>query len=374
MSRSRDLGAAAGSLAAPSSSNNGYAHVVDTTQASGWNFSGNQVAGKNYIHNGGFDVWQRNTTFTVTGLGYAAYSADRWHCYAGAAGTITQDSTLYAPGARYGLRFTSTVATSAMNWYQMIETSNAIALAGQTVCMSLYAAGTAGTTGHYMNLQYSVNIDAGLFDAGWTNCPTSTTILYSTITGTMQRHIATFVIPSNAKSLRAQWTTGILNSTQYQTISGFQLELGNVATPFTRAGGNIATETQICQRYYETSYPAGLPIGSNLSSPATYDFGAVSLCASVPVTGVAGSQRARSESRPYMVEKRIVPAIQYWDWVGNLSKYSSGNNDRSRSGDNLSVDTYGGPIATNKSIQFQTTTSSSTHIVAGIMWAVSADL
>jgi hypothetical protein len=213
--------------------------------------SGLDAAGKNYLINGGMDIWQRGTSFTVTGLGYADYTVDRWTCYAGAAGTITQDTSLYAPGTRYGLRFTSTVSSSAQNWYQLIETSNAIALAGQTVCLSLYAAGTAGTTGHYMNLQYSNNVNASLFDAGWTNC-SGTTVSYPGMTGTMQRHIATFAIPNTAKSLRVQWTTGLLTNTQFQTIGGFQLELGSVATQFSRAGGTISGELAACQRYYYT--------------------------------------------------------------------------------------------------------------------------
>jgi hypothetical protein len=213
--------------------------------------SGLDAAGKNYLINGGMDVWQRGTSFAVTGLGYAAYTVDRWTCYAGAAGTITQDTSLYAPGTRYGLRFTSTVSSSAQNWYQMVETSNAIALAGQTVCLSLYAAGTTGTTGHYMNLQYSNNVDASLFDAGWTNC-SGTTLSYPAMTGTMQRHIATFVVPNTAKSLRVQWTTGLLTNAQFQTIGGFQLELGSVATPFSRAGGDIQGELAKCQRYFYT--------------------------------------------------------------------------------------------------------------------------
>jgi hypothetical protein len=227
--------------------------VADSTTSTGlaWQPYGAQVvAGKNFLINGGMDVWQRGTSFAVSGLGYATYTVDRWNCYAGAAGTITQDTSLYAPGARYGLRFTSTVSSSAQNWYQMIETTNAIALAGQNVTLSGYAAGTSGVTGNYLNLWYSTNTDASLFDAGWTACTTVATTLNPAINGTMQRYASVYSVPSNAKSLRVQWTTGTLSNTQFQTISGFQLEQGPVATPFSRAGGTIQGELAACQRYY----------------------------------------------------------------------------------------------------------------------------
>ena len=227
--------------------------VADSTTSTGlaWQPYGAQVvAGKNFLINGGMDVWQRGTSFAVSGLGYATYTVDRWNCYAGAAGTITQDTSLYAPGARYGLRFTSTVSSSAQNWYQMIETTNAIALAGQNVTLSGYAAGTSGVTGNYLNLWYSTNTDASLFDAGWTACTTVATTLNPAINGTMQRYASVYSVPSNAKSLRVQWTTGTLSNTQFQTISGFQLEQGPVATPFSRATGTIQGELAECQRYY----------------------------------------------------------------------------------------------------------------------------
>ena len=207
------------------------------------------VAGKNFVINGGMDIWQRGTSFAVSGLGYAAYTVDRWHCYAGGSGTISQDTSLFAPGSRYGLRFTAT-ASGGQNWYQMIETANVAALAGQTVTLSGYAGGTSGVTGNYLLLWYSTNTDAGLFDAGWTACTTVATTLNPAINGTMQRYASVYSVPSNAKSLRVQWTTGALTNTQFQTIGGFQLELGSVATPFSRAGGDIQGEFAKCQRYY----------------------------------------------------------------------------------------------------------------------------
>jgi hypothetical protein len=238
------------------------AQLTSTDQQNSGGAVAPYVAGKNAVINGGMDIWQRGTSFTVTGAFYVAYSADRWTCYAGAAGTISQDTSLVAPGCRYGLRFTSTVSSSAQNWYQMVETANTLPLAGQTVALSTYAAGTSGVTGNYQQLWSSPNVDAGLFDAGWTACTTVSTPLNPTISGTMQRYATVYSVPSTAKSLRVQWTTGTLNNTQYQTFGGVQLEVGNVATPFSRAGGTFQGELAACQRYYFRNTGALIYLGS----------------------------------------------------------------------------------------------------------------
>jgi hypothetical protein len=130
----------------------------------------------------------------------------------------------------------------------------------------------------------------------------------------------------------------------------------------------------LCQRYYETNYPTGIAIGGNLSTSGSYDFLGTVLFCNVPPTGTAGTQRARSAVRPFVVPKRTTPSVQFWDWIGNSTRYSAGNNDGTRINDNVAVDTYGGLIPTDKSISFQTVTTSATQIYAGVMWAVSAEL
>jgi len=63
-----------------------------------WQLSGvsvnENIAGKNFIINGGMDIWQRGTTFSLTTANTAYYTADRWSalCTASGQATVSQVS------------------------------------------------------------------------------------------------------------------------------------------------------------------------------------------------------------------------------------------------------------------------------------------
>ena len=66
--------------------------VSNSLSGSGLSWAGPNVgAGKNAVINGGFDVWQRGTSFTNPG---SAYTVDRWQAYFPANGTITQETSI----------------------------------------------------------------------------------------------------------------------------------------------------------------------------------------------------------------------------------------------------------------------------------------
>jgi len=58
--------------------NNGESLVADSAATTGLRYQGNQAAGKNSIINGGFDIWQRGTSFVPT---TTAFGPDRWQIY-----------------------------------------------------------------------------------------------------------------------------------------------------------------------------------------------------------------------------------------------------------------------------------------------------
>ena len=65
--------------------NNGESLVADSAATTGLRYQATSAAGKNSVINGGFDVWQRGTSFTAT---VSSYGPDRWQVIrdAGAAG------------------------------------------------------------------------------------------------------------------------------------------------------------------------------------------------------------------------------------------------------------------------------------------------
>jgi hypothetical protein len=226
--------------------NDGETLVADSSTSTGLRYQGSMAAGKNFIINGGFDIWQRGTSFSTTNGG-SGYNADRWTYYGGNTGTITQSTALLLAGSQYSFRFTSTGASGTATPYQLIETSNTVQLQGKTVTFSAYVAGTAGKTAS-LNLWYSTVDNDGLFGS-WTQI-SATTGSSVTTSGSYQRLVYTYAIPSTARSLRVSLEGSALASTEFISWSNAQLELGSVATAFTRAGGTIQGELAACQRYY----------------------------------------------------------------------------------------------------------------------------
>ena len=196
------------------------------------------VAGKNVISNGGMDIWQRGTSFSVVAFDYR-YTADRWLTFNGAACTISQETSTVPSGSQYALKLTGGASTSNYEMWQVIETANAIGLAGQTATLSVYATGTTSST-CTVTLDYSTGTDTG--SAGsWTAISPASSVT-SLTSGTFTRISTTVSVPSTAKSLRVRITTNYLTTGQFQIYGKAQLEIGSVATPFSRAGGTLSGE------------------------------------------------------------------------------------------------------------------------------------
>jgi len=225
--------------------NNGETLVADSSTSTGLRYQGHIEAGKNFIINGGFDIWQRGTTSTSA----AAYgTADRWLQFIeSGSGTWAQETTVVPTGSTYSLKFTAS-ATSSIYPIQAIESLNATRLAGQRVTFSGQVAASTSTA-MSMVVSHSSSTDVsptGTWSnltavSGGTATPTSTTFV--PISGV-------FDIPSTAKSIRViiRTTSTIANGVVVYW-GNQQLELGSVATTFSRAGGTIQGELAACQRY-----------------------------------------------------------------------------------------------------------------------------
>jgi len=135
---------------------------------------------------------------------------------------------------------------------QAIETRNAIYYAGKTVTLSAYAAGLTTTTNWQMDLSYSTSTDNAI-TGSWTSIAAASGNPNLTLSSTVTRWSATYNVPSNAKTLRVLFVNNAANITVGQGIymGDVQLEIGSVATPFSRAGGTIQGELAACHRYYQ---------------------------------------------------------------------------------------------------------------------------
>jgi hypothetical protein len=211
--------------------------------------NGGGITGQNHLINGGMDVWQRGTSFSTTSGGNVFYSADRWTCYSGNTGTITRDTSLVPDGFESSLKFTSTINNSGIDFYQLIETKNVIPLRGKTVTLSAYVAGTNGKTAPGMTAYYSNTTDdmiyltsGVLMQVAAVSAPLSST--------SFQRISMTFTVPVTARTIRIGLISSTLNNTEFINWTGVKLEVGAVATAFSRMGGTIASEITSCQRYY----------------------------------------------------------------------------------------------------------------------------
>ena len=235
---------AANTVALLAVGNNGESLVADSSTSTGLRYQGSTAAGRNFAINGMTDIWQRGTSFTI-GAFSPVYTADRWQVFTGSTQTITQETTTVPTGARYALKFTSTQASGGGGITQYVETANVLPLVGKTVTFSAQVTGTTGKS-PFIGIGTSTTVDAG-YGASYAN--TNGTAVTVTA-GTFSTVSVTMTIPAGTKTL-ALFTTagGTLNNTEYMIWGNMQLEVGSVATGFSRAGGTIQGELAACQRY-----------------------------------------------------------------------------------------------------------------------------
>jgi len=245
--------------------NNGETLVADSAASTGLRWQASQAAGKNYAINGAFDVWQRGTSYNLTTT--VAYGfADRWAANqdSTAAGVASQVTTSLPEGFRYALKLqrnSSGTNVNPIRTYQILETQNSIPLQGKVVTLSFWAKAGANYSSASSALSVRVATGTGT-DQSVTTLPSggltgyaevvSTTV---TLTTSWQRFSLTSSAISSSATQAAfgffftpSGTAGADDSFQ---ITGVQLEIGSVATSFTRTGGTLQGELAACQRYYQ---------------------------------------------------------------------------------------------------------------------------
>ena len=214
------------------------------------------VAGKNFLINGAMEYFQRGTSSSAAGN---TYVADRW-LLGNSNATQSQITGIGLNGFRYATRIQRTsgsTSTGSNYLIQAFETSTIQPVAGQTVTLSFYARAGALYSGTNLGVEFDTGTGT---DEGAGSGPASPTAVISTNTATLGtgwvRYTFTSASPAPASATSGRVyisvkCAGTAGATDYVDITGVQLEIGSVATPFSRAGGTLSGELMACQRYYQ---------------------------------------------------------------------------------------------------------------------------
>ena len=255
------------------------------------------VAGKNFIINGGFDIFQRSTFTSQTA---SAYSLDRWYAGIGGTVTVTQQTTGAPVGSQYCMRVAYNAASSFGNQFQALESANATALAGQTVTATVLVranASWAATSSQALTFEVQKNSTANTLVGGTWSTISSTSIAGASIsTGTSPsswtKLTVTCAIPNDgtAAGIRVRIGESVVGpSGAYWEMAQCQLEQGSVATPFARAGGSIGGELALCQRYLPALNGGAWLNGYSHSTSSSYFTFAFNVTPRTAPTGITAS-------------------------------------------------------------------------------------
>jgi hypothetical protein len=216
------------------------------------------AGGKNYLINGGMDIWQRGTSFaSLTAASSSTFAADRWQVYIGNAGRTVSQQASGLTSFRYSMRVardSGNTSTAVTQVTQNIESNMSYPLAGKTVTLSFYGKAGANYSAASGALTYALyqgtGIDQNVFGmTGGSGVGTGT----ATLTTSWQRFSFSVTVPTTSTELAVYFSTtpvGTAGANDWFEITGVQLELGSTATTFSRAGGTIQGELAACQRYY----------------------------------------------------------------------------------------------------------------------------
>ena len=256
--------------------------------------NGGPISGaRNRVINGDMRIDQRNAGAALNNAADGSYAVDRWIRYQNVgASNIGRNLNGITPPAGFtnylGIQIsTAGTATASQytNFQQHIEGFNAADFAwgtasAQSVTISFWVLSSlTGSQGFALQnatsaLGYSFTATintANTWEYKTVTIPGVTTGTWDTTTGRGISLIVDLGQGSNYRFTSGSWQAGnvqgatgalnlnqTLNATFY--ITGVQLELGTVATPFERR--IFSQELQFCERYYEKSYDYSVVPGS----------------------------------------------------------------------------------------------------------------
>jgi len=191
-------------------------------------------------------------------------------------------------------RNNSTTSVNAIKLECSLESQDCLRFVGKAVTLSLYCrvGSSFSGTGIRMVLVSGTGPDQSL-RVGFTNetnlssVPSSSIILPNSTSTQWARYSKTYIIPSNITQLGIsiyEAPIGTAGAADYFDITGVQLELGSVATPFEVRPYPV--ELQLCQRYYETqlAYNSAGSTNNQYGTYVYYKFGVRKRSSSASIT------------------------------------------------------------------------------------------
>ncbi len=249
----------------------------------------------NILDNGGFEVWQRGTTFNSISSA-APYSADRWkwqQSNVGMVANITQESTTIHSGT-FSMKvvITNSGTSSGLLILQFVE--NFKAYASRQVSFSIWLNTTLANVVPIINdgnVAFTGTAHPG--DGQWHQV---------TVTGTLSSNPSqlAFYIQQNTPA------TGTIYLDDAMAVVGSQ--------PITFVPTNSQIDLARCQRYYEKNYDQTVAPGTATQSGDVY------------FTGASDENSVIAVTISFKVEKRTTPTVVFYDTTGASGQWRYARN------------------------------------------------
>jgi hypothetical protein len=301
------------------------------------NFGGAQgAAGKNKAINAACEIAQRGTaavTLTAASFGYPVdrFFAGRSSGTTGA--TAQQFSSTTLDGFKNAIRIQRTAGnTSTNDLYvgQSFESSNSIPFANKAIVVSFYARAGANysPTSNALSVRFYTGTGTDQSGLGSAFTGSATPISQTaTLTTSWQRFQYTATLASTATQMQflAFCTpTGTAGAADNFDITGLQVELGAVATPFQTATGTIQGELAACQRYYlALAFADGNLIGSGMARSTTNSYMSpvafpvlMRTTPSVSVSGATHFKCLNAGASAFRISSAVTPVVSGKTGVG----------------------------------------------------------
>lgn len=210
---------------------------------------------QNYLVNSAFDIWQKGDTVAQN----AKCGADQWYYYYYYAMSQIRVTSGLPPGSTNAMRVRSDAnGNLIVGVMQVLETKNAIKLAGKKVTFSVKVRRSSAMIRDITLLVYKhATYDQSPSSGSWTNISSAAfaNSLIPTGTTSADWYTASITVDiPNDNTANTLWfevrASGGMDNGVYYEIAEAQVEEGPVATVFHRQNAGYQAELAACQRYY----------------------------------------------------------------------------------------------------------------------------